>query len=89
MYIQRAELWKHFDVEKHYRGVYAVWDLKETKKKKKKIKENFTVIPASNPISFSKGQKEMKKKTKKNWEQRRNAVAGLFFIKCDVHFTHK
>ena len=34
VYIQRAELWKDFDVDKHCRGAYAVWDLKEIKKVK-------------------------------------------------------
>lgn len=52
MYIQRAELWKDFDVDKHCRGAYVVWDLRETNK----VEKNFAVTPASNPISFSKVQ---------------------------------
>ena len=51
-YIQRAELWKDFDVDKHCRGAYVVWDLRETNK----VEKNFAVTPASNPISFSKVQ---------------------------------
>ena len=36
VYIQRAELSKDFDVDKHCRGAYVVWELKETKKKLRK-----------------------------------------------------
>ena len=59
-------------------------------KKKKKNKGKLYCYTSKQPNKFFKGSKRNeKKKTKKNWEQRRNAVAGLFFIKCDVHFTHK
>ena len=32
VYIQRTELWEDFDAEKHCRGAYIAWNLKETKK---------------------------------------------------------
>lgn len=71
MYIQRAELWKDFDVDKHCRGAYVVWDLKETNK----VEKNFAVTPASNPISFSKVQETDRgkkwKRNEQNWEQKR------------------
>ena len=64
MYVQRAKLWGKFDEDKHCKGPYIMWNIRNTRKSKKNL--DYDIAATSNPTYTNIKEVEKGRKRKQN-----------------------
>ena len=64
MSVQRAKLWGKFDEDKHCKGSYIMWNIRNTRKSKKNL--DYDIAATSNPTYTNIKEVEKGRKRKQN-----------------------